>query len=318
MKRIRFANIIVIILMILTTISISSSEAKESPLKGLKIDFGFDYLNSSSYYDKNGDGIGELNKVDSADGSTFFDTYQFSTYSFSIGADYQINEFLNINLSLPFRMYYYDDKHHVRYLDTLQYQDGFYRIEQRSADLGIEKFSLTQLEHINIGTVFTPINGIFELNLLFNVIIPFGTSKLILDNPDFDLWYDGAFEIITGAGIEYTLEQSKLFFTGVYNSRDEGLSDRLGFLLKYAFTRIEDTDLNFLAEYQTSLGEFEERLKFNTKYPSFWENYLALGMGFGVDPTDNLRIYLEYSVKLLGENTSNSGIFKLISSYTFD
>ena len=293
-------KIILITLIIILNFNLkSNAEIIFNKKNAVEAGISFEYANSSSYYDMNGDITVSLQDTVLATIQNKY-IFEFRKYSIGVHIEYSILDDLGIYIKIPFNYYSLDEKY-------LKDSNGFYPIDSDSNFITRPSYSLFKPGYYALGA-----NYLLFSNIAFGVAnlelrIPPGFHNGILNDPDYPFLSDGAFEILVGIDFGARFKKGSIEAGILYNYRDEELADQIIFSTEAALSTVENTRLFVKGKYVQSLKSFDNPIPFDPRRTTIQEDYFSAGFGFGFKISNQFKTELFYDVWLMGKNSMSLG-----------
>lgn len=283
------------ILLLITFFSVASySKDLIDTDQNYKIGLGFSYANSSSYYNSDGASISETGKFknlffEGENGDSLVtvvgtNNVEFVELHTKLLSEFKLTD--NITAELNFDLVNYSFESEFTFKDTIRDENGeiikdnFGFVATKDITVPDQKESLFRLQYINPRLNYYLLNEKDKLRFQIGANIPTGFEERTVYNDSIFL-DDGLLEFDMNAFYRIKFETSSLQFGAGYKIRNEIYSNLYSFNLGVNFTKIENTRLYILAEYNGSVSEPSNQNFVLTEFPSF-ESYINTKFGFEI------------------------------------
>ena len=252
----------------------------------INANLGFEYSNSSSYYDYSGTQVTEF--PDTLNSIPKHYMFKQRSYELTFNAEAYINDNWAVYATVPYAIRTYSET---------------YIADTNSAKFQKCSYNLSKVSYYMLGTkAFVQLKN-FSSEIFADVSLPTGSHNGVRDDNTYDFYYDGDFEFNLGTALQYDFEKSWVGAAFIYNNRSEDLSDQFKLNLELGLRTVPGTSLKVFSNMIFSINKINETIKFDPRKIPLQDNNVKLGAAFNIIFSKDFYSELSYKVDVLGKNT---------------
>lgn len=303
------------ILILLFTLSfVYSSYARLDYLqKGkLRINAGFDYATSSSFYNLDGD-----QKIFSRDTFNILiqdsipyqyvlkHSYELKDYIFHPKLEYALENDLLVFLEIPLVWQSYLNQYEM---DTNRYSPTFGKQTTRA------EYSTFFPAYYGLGGTIRLSRGILSSSILLGMQLPQTLKTGWQQDTTNNFYIYNAYKFYAGLLSSMNLEKGFLELETTYMYRGGDFGDLFHIKLEGGFTSVPNTSLKGIVVYDINLSGFDNAIPVNPRKTTLKEDALDVGAAFEAKVQKIIKLEFSYMISLGLKNTLNFGTLVLNTS----
>ncbi|MCK5741395.1 MAG: hypothetical protein KAH48_04195 [Chlorobi bacterium] len=260
----------------------------------------------SSYFHADGSDMSAMPDYNPMENSTDRNyRYRFSTVNFGIGAEYALTDNFALFGSIP-----------LSYTSLTEKGDTNYFYEDYNGDMKLDSttfiradLSLFQPDYFALGMKYKLYDKKAYALISTECRFPVGTHDGILNDPDYDILSDGAFQVLFGGAIGVKFKKIFLETAFTYYSRGEDLVDQYLIHSVFGLSTVESTALTAFVDIVQSTEPMNNVVLFDPRNTTLQEEIIGMGIAVNMTIKDKYDIDVGYRLVLSGKNTSKYGGF---------
>lgn len=274
-------------------------EQLEAEKVGLKFILKYNYLNSSSFYDGEGDNLTLYADTNIVPGKTIAYNFNDVTFNIDLYVGYEFYKNLTVGVGLPLSLIYYDEN----YLDYSS-TDGVTNKVLKYED------HIFQIDFISLAANYVYTYESFFSDFKLNVAIPTAAEPNFSDTTSFSRYFP--FELTPQITSGIKGKKYAILADLGYRIRGGEYSDMLIANLNFMLTSVPDTEMRAFVQSGYSFDPIESNALLDFRHNPYSEIYMRFGFAFKILVEKTFHAEFIYRVTLLGITTRNTAGYTIV------